>query len=173
MNIKDKTVSDSKTIMTEMIMPNDTNPLGNLMGGNLMRWMDIAAGVCAAKHAEAHVVTAAVDHVSFDLPIKLGNVITITAQITRAFNSSMEVYVEVQVAEITGANPRKSNHAYFSFVALNESNLKPTKVHKISPQNKIEWDRYNAATRRRELRLVLSGRLKPEEAKEIKEIFSN
>jgi len=169
--LKEKRVSESRTIMTEMIMPNDTNPLGNLMGGNLMRWMDIAAGVCAAKQAEAHVVTAAVDHVSFDLPIKLGNVITITAQVTRAFNSSMEVYVEVQVAEITGANLTKSNHAFFSFVALDAESLKPIKVHKISPESKLEKERYNAATRRRELRLVLSGRMKPTDAKELKDIF--
>lgn len=170
--MKDKTVASSRTIMTEMIMPNDTNPLGNLMGGNLMRWMDIAAGVCAAKHSEAHVATAAVDHVSFDLPIRLGNVITITAQLTRAFNTSMEVYVEVQVAEITGANQRKSNHAYFSFVALDAKTMKPIKAHKIKPQDAEEKERYNAATRRRELRLVLSGRLKPEDATEIKEIFA-
>jgi len=169
--IKDKRVSDSKTIMTEMIMPNDTNPLGNLMGGNLMRWMDIAAGVCAAKHAEAHVVTASVDHVSFDLPIKLGNVITITAVLTRAFNTSMEVYVEVQVAEITGANQRKSNHAYFSFVALNAETMKPVKVHKINPENPGEKAKYEAATRRRELRLILSGRMDPKDATDLKEIF--
>lgn len=169
--VKEKTVKESRTIMTEMIMPNDTNPLGNLMGGNLLRWMDVAGGVCAAKHAEAHVATAAVDHVSFDLPIKLGNVITITAEITRAFNTSMEVYVEVQVAEITGANQRKSNHAYFSFVALNAETMKPIKAHKITPQNEEEKEKYNAATRRRELRLILSGRMKPEDATEIKEIF--
>ena len=170
--LKEKRVSESTTVMTEMIMPNDTNPLGNLMGGNLMRWMDVAAGVCAAKHAEAHVVTAAVDHVSFDLPIKLGNVITITAQITRAFNTSMEVYVVVQVAEITGANLRKSNHAYFSFVALNANTMKPIRVHKISPDSDLEKERYNAATRRRELRLVLSGRMKPSDAKELTDIFT-
>lgn len=169
--IKNKTVAESRTISTEMIMPNDTNPLGNLMGGNLMRWMDITAGICAAKHSEAHVVTASVDHVSFDLPIKLGNVITITAQLTRSFNSSMEVYVEVQVADITGANLRKSNHAYFSFVALNAETMKPIKAHKISPENADEKAKYNAATRRRELRLILSGRMKPEDATEIKELF--
>lgn len=173
MTLKTKRVSESTIVMTEMIMPNDTNPLGNLMGGNLMRWMDIAAGVCAAKHAEANVVTAAVDHVSFDLPIKLGNVITITAQLTRAFNSSMEVYVKVEVAEITGANQRKSNHAFFSFVALNAETMKPIKVHKIGPETELEKERYNAATRRRELRLVLSGRMKPNEATELKDLFIN
>ena len=72
-----KKVSESKTIMTEMIMPNDTNPIGNLMGGNLMRWMDIAAGICAGKHCESHVVTASVDHVSFQKPILMGDIITI------------------------------------------------------------------------------------------------
>jgi len=126
--LREKLVQESKTIMTEMIMPNDTNPLGNLMGGNLMRWMDIAGGVCAAKHCEAHVVTASVDHVSFQAPIKEGDVITLTATVTRAFNTSVEVYVEVSAADITGHNARKSNHAYLSFVALEAKSKKPMKV---------------------------------------------
>ncbi len=170
--MKEKTVSESKTIMTEMIMPNDTNPLGNLMGGNLMRWMDIAAGVCAAKHAEAHVVTASVDHVSFQSAIRLGNVITITAVMTKAFSSSMEVYVEVTVAEITGANPRKSNHAYFTFVAVDQENQKPIKVPQLRAVSSEELDRQEGANRRREIRLILSGRIQPSEAKEVKDFFS-
>ena len=75
-----KNVAESKTIMTELIMPNDTNPLGNLMGGNLMHWMDIAGGICAGRHCEAHVVTASVDHVSFQQAIKLGSVIELRAE---------------------------------------------------------------------------------------------
>ncbi|HNL38449.1 MAG TPA: acyl-CoA thioesterase, partial [Saprospiraceae bacterium] len=94
-NLNAKKVAESRTVMTEMIMPNDTNPMGNLMGGYLMRWMDIVAAICAGKHCEAHVVTAAVDHISFQNPILLGDVITLEACVTRAFHSSVEIYVEV------------------------------------------------------------------------------
>jgi len=170
--LREKLVQESKTIMTEMIMPNDTNPLGNLMGGNLMRWMDIASGICAAKHCESHVVTASVDHVSFQSPIKEGDVITLTATITRAFNTSVEVYVEVSSADITGHNARKSNHAYFTFVALDEKTKKPTKTPALRPITSEELKLYESANRRRELRLILSGRIKPQEALEIKDFFN-
>ncbi len=171
--MKDKLVSESQTIMTEMIMPNDTNPLDNLMGGNLMRWMDIAGGICAARHCEEHVVTASVDHVSFTSPIKNGDVITLKAVVTRAFNTSVEVYVEVSAADITGANSRLSNHAYLSFVALDDRTKKPTKVPPLRPVSSEEQKRYDGASRRRELRLILSGRMKPSDATEIKDFFAN
>ena len=130
---KAKKVNDSRTIMSEMIMPNDTNPLGNLMGGNLLRWMDIIGGICAGKHCEAHVVTASVDHVSFQHPIKNGEVITIEACPTRAFNTSVEIYVEVFAADIKGHHPRRCNHAYFTFVALEDVTLKPQSVPQVIP----------------------------------------
>ncbi len=168
---RSKKVEDSKTIMTEMIMPDDTNPLGNLMGGNLMRWMDVAAGICAAKHAESHVATASVDNISFHLPIPLGSVITITATVTRAFNTSLEVFCNVVTAEITGLNERRSNQAYFTFVAVDENTLAPTKVPKLNPETEDEKMLYKGAIRRRELRLLLAGRIKASEATEIKELF--
>ena len=169
--MNEKKVSDSKTIMTEMIMPNDTNPIGNLMGGNLLRWMDIAGGVCAGKHCEAHVVTASVDHVSFKKPIMMGDIITIEASITRAFNTSVEVYVEVFAANIKGHNNRMSNHAYFTFVAVDDEKKKPVKVPQLTPLTREEQKLYDSANRRRELRLILGGRLKPAEAKELKMFF--
>jgi len=169
--MKDKKVEESRTIMTEMIMPNDTNPLGNLMGGNLMRWMDIAGGVCAGKHCEAHVVTASVDHISFSAPIHVGNVITLTATITRAFNSSVEVYLEVHVAEITGKNVKKSNHAYMTFVALDSDTKKPRKVPALIPVTDEEKRLYESALRRRELRLILSGRMQPKDATDLRAFF--
>lgn len=158
MNIKK--VSDSKTVMTEMVMPNDTNPMNNLMGGNLLRWMDIGAGICAAKHCEAHVVTASVDHVSFKMPIKVGEVITIEASVTRAFNTSLEIFVEVFAADVRGHNSRRSNHAYFTFVSLNDKTSKPQVVPPLTPLSEEEQNRYNNATKRREMRLILSGRVK-------------
>lgn len=169
--MKAKKVSESTTTMTEMIMPNDTNPIGNLMGGNLMRWMDIVGGICAGKHCEAHVVTASVDHVSFQKPILMGDVITIEASVTRAFNTSVEIYVEVFAANVKGHDARRCNHAYFTFVALDDKKKKPINVPPVTPLTREEQQLYDSAIRRRQLRLILSGRLKPSEATEIKTFF--
>ena len=109
-----KKVSDSITEMTELVLPNDTNVLGNLMGGNLMRWMDIASAICASRHCGAHVVTVSVDHMTFHEPIKLGDIVTIRAKVSRTFNSSMEIFMEVFTRSILVAEPRKSNQAYFT-----------------------------------------------------------
>lgn len=169
----EKKVSESATVMTEMVMPNDTNPLGNLMGGNLMRWMDIAGGICAGKHCEAHVVTASVDHVSFHKPIPLGEIVTLNAKVSRAFNTSVEVFVEVFASDIKGHNPRKCNHAYFTFVAINDDTKKPIKVPKVIPLTSEEQQLFESANRRREVRLVLSGRIKPSQANELKSFLDS
>lgn len=167
-----KKVSESKAIMTEMVMPNDTNPMGNLMGGNLLRWMDIVSSICSGRHCEAHVVTASVDHVSFQKPIKVGEIVTLEGTVTRAFNTSVEVYVEVFAADIKGQNSRRCNHAYYTFVALDGENGKPIPAIPVLPLTEIEQQRYDSAIRRRELRLVLSGRMKPEAATEIRNLFT-
>lgn len=168
-----KEVAKSITIMTELIMPNDTNPLGNLMGGNLMHWMDIAGGICAAKHAEAHVVTASVDHVSFKRPINLGDVITITASVTRAFNTSVEVFLQVKTSNIVQQEAKVSNHAYMTFVALDPYTHKPKSIPKVIPETDREKRLYEGAVRRRELRLILAGRLEAQDAIEIKALFDD
>jgi acyl-CoA hydrolase len=170
--MKGKTIADSKTTMTELIMPNDTNPLGNLMGGNLMRWMDIAGGICASRHSDSHVVTASVDHVSFKEPIRVGEVITLNAKITRSFNTSMEVFIEVFATGFPENAPRKSNHAYFTFVALDQKTLQPKKVPPVIPLTDEEQNRYEAALRRRDLRLVLSGRMEAKDAKNLRDFFN-
>ena len=169
--LEPRKVSDSKSIMTEMVMPNDTNPLGNLMGGNLMRWMDIVASICAGKHCEAHVVTASVDHVSFQKPINLGDVVTLQATVTRAFNTSIEISVEVFAADIKGKNNRMCNHAYFTFVGLDHTTKKPCPVPGVLPLTREEQTLYDGALRRRQLRLILSGRLSPDDATELKSLF--
>lgn len=166
-------VADSETTMTQLVMPNDTNPLNNLMGGNLMRWMDIVASICAAKHAESHVVTASVDHISFHKAIPVGDVVTLNASVTRAFNTSVEVYVEVFTANMLGLDNRRSNHAFFTFVAIDKDALAPCKVPPVLPLTNEEQKLYESAIRRRELRLVLSGRMKPEEASELRMLFEN
>ena len=168
-----KKVSESATIMTEMIMPNDTNPMGNLMGGYLMRWMDIACAICAGKHTEAHVVTAAVDHISFQNPIRLGDVITLKAVVTRAFTTSVEVYVEVFANDLKGLNPRRCNHAYFTFVALDEQRKAPVPVPPVLPLSNEEQQLFEGAARRREMRLILAGRIKPKDATEVRKFFAD
>ncbi|MBL7827588.1 MAG: acyl-CoA thioesterase [Saprospiraceae bacterium] len=168
-----KKVSESRTVMTELIMPNDTNPMGNLMGGYLMRWMDIVCAICAGKHCEAHVVTAAVDHISFQNPIRLGDVITLEARVTRAFNTSVEIYVEVFANDMKGQNARRCNHAYFSFVAMDDKKQNPIPVPPLTPLSSEEQQLYEGAARRRELRLILSGRIKPKDATEVRKFFAD
>lgn len=169
--LRAKNVEESRSVMTEMVMPNDANPMGNLMGGNLLRWMDVLCGICAGKHCEAHVVTVSVDHVSFTLPIHVGDILTIEARVTRSFNTSVEVYVEVYAADIKGHNRRKCNHAYYTFVALDDVEKKPTLVPEVLPLTEDEIKRFESAPRRREVRLILGGRMKPEEAKGLRELF--
>jgi acyl-CoA hydrolase len=164
-------VSYSRTMMTELVMPNDTNPMSNLMGGNLMRWMDIAGGICAARHCGAHTVTASVDNVSFSKPIHLGDVITIKASVTRSFHTSVEIYLEVFTTSLFGADLEKSNHAYMTFVALDSRTSRPTQVPEVVPETDEEHKLFAGAIRRREVRLVLAGRIKPEEAHGLKALF--
>lgn len=168
-----KKVSESKTVMTELIMPNDTNPMNNLMGGYLMRWMDIVCAICAGKHCEAHVVTAAVDHISFTNPIFLGDVITLEASVTRAFNTSVEIYVEVFANDIKGQQPRRCNHAYFTFVALDDKKKNPVPVPPVLPLSSEEQQLFEGAARRRELRLILSGRIKAKDATLLRQYFTD
>jgi acyl-CoA hydrolase len=172
-DVSPKRVSESKTVMTELIMPNDTNPMGHLMGGYLMRWMDIVCAICAGKHCEAHVVTAAVDNISFQNPIKLGDVITLEASVTRAFNTSVEIYVEVFANDIKGRHPRRCNHAYFTFVALDDQKKEPIPVAPVLPLSSEEQQLFEGAIRRREMRLILAGRIKPKDATEVRKFFAD
>jgi len=170
--LSNKSIQSSFTIMTEMVMPNDTNTLGNLMGGNLMKWMDIAGAICAARHAENYVVTASVDNVSFEHPIKLGDIITLQAKVTRAFNTSLEIFIEVFVNDIKNKVHLKSNHAYLTFVGLDPVTLKPTPVPQVDLETEIEKQLFEGAMRRRQVRLVLAGRMKPSDALDLKAFFA-
>lgn len=166
----DKKASESLVIMTELVLPNDTNNFGNLMGGRLMYWMDIAAALAAMKHCGAPVVTASVDNISFESPIKIGNVVHIEAKVTRAFNSSMEVHMNVWGEDAIQQYKYKSNEAYYTFVSLDPNN-KPRPVNKVIPESPEEQKLYDGALRRRQLRLVLGGKMKAEEADELKALF--
>ena len=166
-----KKPSDSLIVMTELVLPNDTNLHGNLMGGRLMYWMDIAAALAGSKHSNAAVVTASVDNISFTNPIKLGNVVHIEAKVTRAFNTSMEVHINVWGEDIIQQYRYKSNEAYYTFVAL-DPNGKPYSVPGIEPENDEEKELFDSALRRRQLRLILGGKMKPDDAAELKALFN-
>jgi acyl-CoA hydrolase len=165
-----KSASESAIIMTEIVLPNDTNVHGSLMGGRLMYWMDIAAALSAGKHCNAPVVTASVDNISFEAPIGLGNVVHIQAKVSRAFNTSMEVHLNVWGEDLTKQFRYKSNEAYYTFVALDE-NKKPIRVPLLVPESKEEENLYEGALRRRQVRLILGGKMKPEDAAELKALF--
>src|SRR5258708_34363035 len=139
-----KKAADSLIIMTEIVPPNDPNTFGNLMGGRLMYWMDIAAALSAAKHCNSPVVTASVDNISFTSPIKLGNVVHIEAKITRAFNTSMEVHLYVWGEDIIQQHRYKSNEAYYTFVAL-DTNGKAKTVKQMAPETEDEKKLFEGA----------------------------
>jgi acyl-CoA hydrolase len=153
--MKTKTPAESFTQMTQIVMPNDTNPLGNLAGGVLMHWMDLAAAIAAKRHANRVVVTAGVDFLSFESPIAQNEVVTIEARVTRAFNSSMETEVVVKAENPTsGQPPRLCNTAFFTFVAVDQ-NGRSIPVNKLEPQTDEERKLFNEAAARRELRLQI------------------
>lgn len=165
-----KKAAESFTIMNELVLPNDTNTFGNLMGGRLMYWMDIAAGMAAGKHCNAPSMTASVDNLSFKTPIKLGNIVHIEAKVTRAFTSSMEIHLKVWGEDTLHQYKYESNEAYFTFVALDPNN-KPRPVPQVIPETEEEIKLYDGALRRRQLRLILSGKMKPDDAAELKALF--
>ena len=167
---KQKNVKESFTTMTELVLPNDTNTLHNLMGGRLMHWLDIVSAIAAQKHSNRIVVTASVDNISFKHSIKLGNVITLEAQVSRSFNSSMEVHVNVWAEDIPSGTKSKSNEAFLTFVAVDQMGS-PIDVPEALPETAEETQLYEGALRRRQLRLVLAGRMQPQEATELKSIF--
>ncbi len=165
-----KKPQDSLVIMNELVLPNDTNMMHNLMGGRLLYWMDIAAAMSAQKHSNRLVVTASVDNVSFQRSIKLGDAVTIEAKVTRAFNKSMEVRLDVWAQNIPTGTKEKSNEAFYTFVALDEDG-KPTFVPEIVPETEDDKVLFAGALRRRQLRLILSGRMEPNDATEIRALF--
>jgi len=170
MSRKSKTPKESFVSMTELVLPNDTNTLNNLMGGKLMHWMDVVSAIAGQKHCNSIVVTASVDNISFRSPIQLGNVVTLRARVTRAFNSSVEIRIDVEAENIPEGKKFDSNSAYFTFVAV-DKNGHPVEVPEVTPETDEEKELYNGALRRRQLRLILAGRMKPEDAKELKSIF--
>ena len=156
---------------SKIVLPNDTNVLGNLMGGQLLNWMDITAGISAQRHSQRVVVTASVNNVSFNQPIKLGDIVTIEARVSRAFTSSMEVYLDVYV-DLPNGTQKKTNEAIYTVVAVDQ-NGSPIEVPELVPETDIEKERFAGALRRRQLSLILAGKMKPEAATELKALFGS
>ena len=165
-----KTPSQSKAILTEIVLPNDTNNLNNLMGGRLLHWMDIAAAITAHRHCKRTCVTAAVNNVSFENPIPRGSIVTLEANISRAFSSSMEIFIDVWNEDRLSGEKTKCNEAIYTFVAV-DSMGKPTKVAEVSPETELEKIRFDGALRRRQLSLILAGKLIANDASELNALF--
>ena len=165
-----KTPSDSRTIMSDLVLPGETNMLKNLFGGELLARMDRAASIAAGRHSSSITVTAAVNHVAFTQPVPLGSVVTVEAAVSRAFSTSMEVFIDVWIESRFGGQRSKANEGIYTFVALDEMG-KPTKVPSLHPETDLEKERFAAALRRKQLSLVLAGKLNPSDATELRALF--
>ncbi len=167
---KQKTPSESRATATHIVLPDDTNTLNNLMGGRLMYWMDVISAVAAHRHSGRVVVTASVNNISFNQPIRLGDFVTLEANVSRSFGSSMEVFIDVWVEDHRTGEKKKCNEAIFTFVAVDQIGT-PIEVPELIPESDVEKERHAAALRRKQLSLVLAGRMKPNDATELKALF--
>ncbi|GAB4420524.1 MAG: acyl-CoA thioesterase [Bacteroidia bacterium] len=168
--MKSKKVSETYTHKAELVLPNDTNYLGNLMGGKLLHWMDIISAISAQRASHRTVVTVAVDFVEFRESIPLGSVVSLESWVTRTFTSSLEVRVDVYFETLQRGERRKSNTAYYTFVAVDQAG-RPIPVPQVEPETPQEIAEYEEALQRRELRLLLAGRIQPSEATGLKRMF--
>jgi len=163
--------SESICIMTDLVLPGETNPLNNLFGGELLARMDRAASISARRHSRRIVVTASVNHVAFNRAIPLGSVVTIEAKISRTFKTSMEVFIDVCIEDRESGIRTKANEAIYTFVAVDETG-RPVEVPVVEPETELEKQRFDAALRRKQLSLVLAGKMNPHEATELKALFT-
>ncbi|NVK27009.1 MAG: acyl-CoA thioesterase [Flavobacteriia bacterium] len=168
--MRTKTPSDSLTVMTEIVLPNDTNNLNNLFGGQLLSWMDRCAAIAAHRHCRRQVVTASVNNVSFNHAVPQGSIVTLEASVSRAFTSSMEVFVDVYIEDQRSGSRIMANEAIYTFVAVDQLG-NPIEVPGIEPESENEKIRFEGALRRKQLALILGGKMKPEDAHELKKIF--
>ncbi len=168
--MKSKTPKESLTVQTQVVLPNDTNVMGNLFGGRLLQWMDIVASISAHRHCKRVVVTAAVNNVSFNNPIVHASIVTLEAKVSRAFTSSMEIFIDVWVEDHVSGEKIKCNEAIYTFVAVDQ-NGSPLPVPELVPETDQEKSRFENALRRRQLSLILAGKMKPEQATELRALF--
>lgn len=163
--------SDSVTTLTDLVLPGETNPLNNMFGGELLARMDRAASITAIRHSGEICVTASVNNVAFNSAIPLGSIVTVEAKVSRSFNSSMEIFIDVWIEDRKSGEKHKANEAIYTFVAV-DTNGVPTPVPPVTPQTELEIKRFDAALRRKQLALVLAGKMNPHEATELKALFS-
>ncbi len=147
-----KPVRASQVTTTQIVLPNDTNQLGNLLGGTLMHWIDIVGAIAAQRHCGMVCVTASVDELSFHHPVKLGEVVTLLASVNRAFRTSMEVGVQVTAHGNAQLPERRANSAYLTFVAIDSDGI-PQDVSAVEPETEDERRRFDEALQRRTIRL--------------------
>ncbi|MFT5761648.1 MAG: acyl-CoA hydrolase [Polaribacter sp.] len=166
-----KTPKESLTVLTDMVLPGETNPLNNLFGGEILARMDRACSIAARRHSRRIVVTASVNHVAFTKAVPVGSVVTVEAKVSRAFKSSMEVYVDVWIEDRESGEKARVNEGIYTFVAVDETGS-PVPVPQISPETELERTRFDGALRRKQLSLILSGKMKPQEATELKALFN-
>ncbi|MGQ0828618.1 MAG: acyl-CoA thioesterase [Bacteroidota bacterium] len=169
--MKPKTAKESLTTQTQMVLPNDTNTLGKLFGGKLLQWMDIVSSISAHRHCKRVVVTASVNNVSFNYPINHASIITLEAKVSRAFTSSMEVFIDVWVEDPVSGQKVKCNEAIYTFVAVDQ-NGSPLSVPELIPETEEEKKRFEGALRRKQLSLILAGKMKPSDATELRALFT-
>jgi acyl-CoA hydrolase len=165
-----KNPKDSKTIITDLVLPSETNPIGNMFGGELLARMDRAASIAARRHSRRIVVTASVNHVAFNKMIPVGSVVTVEAKVSRAFKSSMEVFMDVWIEDRESGMRTKANEGIYTFVAVDEMGH-PVPVPPLIPETELEKERFEAALRRKQLSLVLAGKMSPQNATELKALF--
>jgi acyl-CoA hydrolase len=168
--MKPKHPSESLTTLTDLVLPSETNPLNNLFGGELLARMDRAASITARRHSRRVAVTASVNHVAFNQAIPLGSVVTVEAKVSRSFRSSMEIFIDVWVEDRESGIKTKANEAIYTFVAVDDTG-RPVEVPQIVPETELEKQRFDAALRRKQLSLLLAGKMKPQEATELKALF--
>ena len=156
--------------MTDMVLPGESNPLNNLFGGELLARMDRAGSITARRHSRRITVTASVNHVAFNRSVPLGSVVTVEAKVSRAFKTSMEVYIDVWMEDRFSGEPVKANEAIYTFVAVDDAGV-PTAIPPLEPETELEKQRFDGALRRKQLSLVLAGKMKPSDASELKALF--
>jgi acyl-CoA hydrolase len=150
-------VRESISEMTEIVLPNDANPLNALLGGRLMHWIDLAGAMAAHRHSRAYVVTASIDHLDFLVPVRVGDFVILRSSVNRVYHTSMEVGVKVWVENYRSQESRHVSSAYLTFVAIDAAGNK-IEVPQVIPETEAEKRRYEDAARRREIRRNESAR---------------
>ena len=168
--MKSVTAKSTFASATHIVLPNNTNTLGNLMGGQLLNWLDVIGAISAHRHCRRVVVTASVGKVAFQKPVKLGDIVTLEAKVSRAFTSSMEVVMDVWVEDHITGDKKRHNEAIFTFVAVDQIG-RPIEVPELIPESDQEKERFVEALRRRQLNLIMAGKMAAKDAVELKSLF--